>query len=137
MKFKALSNEKRRLELDMEKINLYVSRYKKFTPFDIEIVRRQKKRSDPMRKLYFGAVLPPYMDHLGYDADETELFHRQLKIVFFRVQKDNKGIYREKDVPSVFGHESDLPITKKQKFMSWVVRSAARDGVYIDIDTKE
>jgi len=142
MKFKALSNEKRRLELDMEKINLYVARYKKFTPFDIEITRRQKTVSDPLRKYYFAAVLPPFMNELGYEPEEELLFHHQLKSVYFshstpeleklgiKVWKDKRGIYR--GVPSVFSNKSPLPVSLKKKFVDWVIRKAAQEGVFIE-----
>ncbi len=71
------------------------------------------------------------MEQLGYERDEDELFHRQLKIVYFRVQPDDKGIYRERDIPSVFSNESMLPISEKQEFLDWVIRKAAHDGAYI------
>ena len=57
MKFKLVSTNNRKLPLDMERVNSYVSRYKPGTPIDVEIVRRQKKKSDPMRRYYFGFVL--------------------------------------------------------------------------------
>ena len=129
MKFKAVSNNQRKLDLNWDHINLYVSRWKAGTPFDVEITRRQKKKSDPMRKYYFSTVIRIYMDHLGYDAHELELFHRQLKIVYFGVEPDDKGIYR--NVPWVFRNESDLDVSVKHKFVEWVKRKAAHDGVYI------
>ena len=130
MKFRSLSNKNRKLDLNWDHINLYVSRYKPNTPFEILITRRQAKKSDPMRKYYFAAVLPPFMNHLGYERDEEELFHRQLKIVYFNIKPDKKGIYR--NVPSVFSDESNLDISIKQEFVEWVKRKAAHEGVYID-----
>ena len=129
MKFKATSDKERRLQINWKVVEIYVSRYKPNTVFDIEITRRQKLISSPMRKYYFSAVLPPYMEELGYDRDEDELFHRQLKITFFRIKKDKKGIYR--GVPSVFGNKSKIPISEKKKFIEWVIRKAAEDGCYI------
>lgn len=129
MKFRA---QKRNgsLEINWDHLDTYASRWKDGTHFDVEIVRREKKIPDPLRKYYFAAVLPPFMAHLGYDPDEEELFHRQLKIVYFKISPDAKGIYRK--VPSVFGNESELPISKKQEFVEWVCRKAAQDGVYIE-----
>jgi hypothetical protein len=129
MKFKATSDSKRVLQVNWNLINVYVSRYKPNTTFDIEITRRQKLKSDPMRKYYFSTVLPPYMEELGYEKDEDELFHRQLKIVYFRIKPDTKGIHRH--VPSVFGNKSKIPVPEKKKFVEWVVRKAAQDGVYV------
>ena len=115
----------------MDSINIYVARYLPNTEFEISVTRRMKKKSDPMRKYYFAAVLPPFMEHLGYDQEEQMVFHRQLKIVYFQVQPDKHGIYREKEIPSVFGNESELGIDIKQKFIEWVKRKAAFEGVYI------
>ena len=136
MKFKAVSNEKRQLSLNWDHINLYVARWKPGTPFDIEVVRRQAKKSDPMRKYYFAAVLPPFMKELGYDPDEELFFHHQLKITYFRhnpeyeVYQDKRGIWR--NVPSVFGNDSDLDVSIKHEFTEWVKRKAAENGVYIE-----
>ena len=58
------------------------------------------------------------------------LFHRQLKIVYFQIEPDKKGIYRK--VPSVFGNESDIPVSKKKQFVDWVIRKASIEGCYID-----
>ena len=132
MKFKLVSDNSRKVTLNIDRINLYVSRYKPGTPFDFEIVRRQAKRSDPMRKLYFGKVLNDFMNHLGYEPEDELFFHRQLKIVYFKVKPDKRGIYREKDIPSVFSNESDLSVGEKKNFVDWVIRKAAEHGVYIE-----
>jgi len=129
MKFRARTDEHRKLDVRWDLVNAYVARWKPGTYLDVEIKRRQPKRSDPMRCYYFGAVLPPFMEHLGYDRDEEELFHRQLKIVYFKIQPDAKGIYR--NVPSVFGNESEIPVSEKREFTEWVIRKAAQEGVYI------
>ena len=135
MKFKAVSNGQRKLDLNWDHINLYVSRWIPGTPFDVEITRRQKKKSDPMRKYYFGAVLPPFMEELGYERHEDELFHHQMKSLFFKndpkygMKQDVLGVWR--NVPSVFGNDSEMPISEKKKFVDWVIRQASRAGVYI------
>jgi len=130
VKFRARTNEKRQLEVNWDLINTYVSKWQSGTLLDVEIVRRQSKKSDPMRKYYFAAVLPPFMNHLGYDPDEEMLFHRQLKIVYFRIKPDEKGIHR--NVPSVFSNESDIPVSEKKTYVDWVIRKAAIEGVYIE-----
>lgn len=131
MKFKVVSDKNRKINLNWDRVNIYVSRWKPGTAFDVEVKRKQKKVSDPLRKYYFSTVLPPYLERLGYEPDEDELFHRQLKIVYFRVEPDEKGIYREKNIPSVFGNNSDLDVSIKLEFTEWVKRKAAQDGVYI------
>ena len=131
MKFKAIKIDGK-LSISWDKINAYLSNFKDGTAFDFEIVRRQKTRSDPMRSYYWGAVLPPFMAALGYEKDEDDLVHRQLKITYFRVKPDKRGIYRNKDIPSVFGDNSTLTIEEKKNFIDWVIRKAAENGVYID-----
>jgi len=132
MKIRTVTNNQRKIDLNWEQINTYLSRWKPGTPINIEIVRRIKKKIDPMRRWYWSCVLPPFMEHLGYDKEEDEIFHRQLKIVYFRVKPDKRGIYREKDIPSVFGDGSDLDHEIKKKFLDWVLRKASLEGVYIE-----
>ena len=131
MKFKLKSDENRKITINTDIINAYTERYIPETEFEIEVVRRKKKKSLPMQKYYFSTVLPIFMEHLGYERDEQLIFHRQLKIVYFQVQPDKRNIYREKDIPSVFGENSELGIDIKQKFVSWVKRKAAHEGVYV------
>lgn len=130
MKFKARTDDSKRLEVNWDHINVYLSQWKAGTVLDVEIVRRISRKSDPMRKYYFSAVIRPFMEHLGYEPDELELFHRQLKITFFQIKPDNKGIYR--NVPSVFSNESKVVVPDKKRFVDWVVRTAAKEGVYIE-----
>ena len=136
MKFEAISDNNRKININWQRVNDYVSRYKPNTSFEIEIVRRQPKVSDPMRKMYWAGIVSVYGEYLGYDKDEIDLLHRQLKIVYFQVKPDKKGIYRERDIPSVFSNGSDIVVGDKIKFIEWVVRCAAKDGCYIDIEKK-
>lgn len=130
MKFRAIKSDGK-LQINWDRIEAYLQNFKDGTPFEIEIVKRQKIRSTPLRNYYFGAVLPPFMEHLGYEKDETLLVHRQLKIVYFQVKPDKHGIYRDKEIPSVFADDSTIPVPEKQKFIAWVIRKAAENGVYI------
>jgi len=132
MKFRARTNDKREIEIRWEQVNAYLSKWKPGTLLDIEIVRHHKRISDPMRKLYFAAVLPEFAKYLGYDPDEYLLLHRQLKIVYFQIEPDSKGVYRK--VPHVFANESDIVVPEKKRFMDWVLRKAAMEGCYIDIE---
>jgi hypothetical protein len=70
------------------------------------------------------------MDAYGYDAGEDMIVHRHLKCVFFRVEADSHGIYREKDIPSVFSLKSDIGIDKREAFLQWVIRKSAEAGSY-------
>jgi hypothetical protein len=128
VKFRAVKDNGK-LNVSWERIEAYLSRWPDGTVLDLEIVRRQRTKSDPQRKFYFGVVLPLFMEHLGYDKDEQDLFHRQLKIVYFQIKPDAKGIYRK--VPSVFSNESELVVSEKSKYVEWVIRKAAQEGVYI------
>jgi len=135
MKFTLTSNQSREIQINWQVIKAYVSRWKPDTEFDIEIKRKQAKHSDPMRKYYFSTVLPPFMDELGYERDEHLLFHHQLKATYFqndsdyKIYQDERGIWR--NVPSVFGNDSDMDISVKKQFVDWVVRKAAHYDVYI------
>ena len=133
MDFKLVSDDSKRVHINMELINIYTGRYKAGTPFDFSCTRRQKKKSDPLRRYYFAAVLPPFMKDLGYEKDEDILFHHQLKVTYFKgthnIYQDERGMWR--NVPSVFSNESDLDISIKKGFTDWVIRKAAHYDVYI------
>lgn len=131
MKFKAIKSSGK-LKINWDRIDAYLSNFKDGTPFEVCITRKQKTRSTPLRNYYYGAVLQPFMEHLGYDKDETENFHRQLKIIYFQVKPDKHGIYRDKEIPSVFSDDSEIPVPEKQKFIAWVIRKAAENGIYIE-----
>jgi hypothetical protein len=143
MKFKATIDRKGKLDVKWDLVNTYLSRWKIGTILDVEIVRRQKTKSDPMRKMYFAKILPDFANSLGYDPDEYLAFHDQLKIVYFSNQpkllkklklkecyKDEKNVWR--NVPHVFHNDSKLPISEKTKFVDWVLRKAAIEGIYIE-----
>jgi hypothetical protein len=133
MQFKLISDDQRHVRLNIDAINAYTERWKPHTSFDFEIVRRVSRRtaSDPQRGYYFAEVLPALMRGCGYDPDESMLVHRQLKIIYFAVQPDKRGIYREKDIPSVFSLESDIGPQKRSAYMEWVMRKAAEYGEYV------
>jgi hypothetical protein len=130
MKFRARTDDSRRLDVNWDRVNTYLSKWKPGTVLDVEITKRVPRKSDPLRKYYFSAVIRPFMNHLGYEPDELELFHRQLKITYFQIKPDKKGIYR--NVPSVFSNESEIAVPDKKRFVDWVVRTAAKEGVYIE-----
>ena len=145
MKFKAQINPKQQLYINWDLVNTYLKRWKVGTVLDVEIVRKQKTKSDPQRKMYFSLILPEFAKGLGYDPDEYLDFHRQLKIVFFEpqakliesfglkaVHKDPKGVYR--NVPHVFHNDSKLPVKEKTRFIEWVLRRAAYEGIYIETE---
>ncbi len=70
MRFKAQTDNNRKLDIQWDLINIYLSRWKPETWFDIDITRHQAKKSDPMRKYYFTAVVPTFAKPLGYEPDE-------------------------------------------------------------------
>jgi len=129
MRFRARTDDNRKLVVNWDHINLYLSRRKPGTLFEIEIKPFERKISDPLRRYYWSTVLPPLLKELGYEPHEDELVHNQLKILFFNCEPDERGIYR--NVPSVFGNQSDEPISRKQEFIEYVKRIAVKYGVYI------
>ena len=88
------------------------------------------------------AVLPGICDGAGYEKDEYADVHKDLKCRFFENQhalfesleltppsRDKRGIWRH--VPKGFHEDSVIPVEDKAKYVEWVVRKAARYGVYI------
>lgn len=143
MKFKLTSDGSRQVSINVDRINAYCSRWKPGTVFDLEVVRRSPKRSDPQRAMYFAAILPEFAKGIGHDPEEYLDFHRDLKIIYFEHQPQlllkykmqplveyKPGRYR--NVPSVFSLESPLPVAEKAKFISWALRKAGQEGIYIE-----
>jgi hypothetical protein len=131
MKFTSRTDADRKLALNWTAINAYLSRWRPGTEVEIEITRAERKVSNPQRRYYFSTVLPVLLEATGYDPDEALLVHKHLKILFFNVAPDSRGIYRDKDIPSVFGNESDVPISVKTKFIDWVMRKCSEYGAYV------
>lgn len=129
MNFKLVSDESRKVSINIDRINAYTSRYRPGTPFDFSITRKKRTVSDPMRRYYWAVVLPLFLEAYGYDPQEDELVHFFLKCKFFKIDPDPHGIYR--NVPSVFSNESEVEIKRKQDFVEWLKRLAAQEGVYI------
>jgi len=134
MKLRAKTNNERKLILNWDLINVYLQGFKPDTWFDITITRKTKKISDPLRKYYFAGVLPPFMKELGYEPDDEDQFHLQLKVRYFNIKPDERGIY--KDIPHVFHKDkTELDVPKQVEFVEWVKRLAAKYGVYIEDPT--
>jgi hypothetical protein len=133
MKAKLKSNVDRKLNLNMVAIEAYVSRWKPHSTFRFELTRiDDRTATSPQRGYYYSAILPALMKGCGYDPEESKTVHRQLKIIFFNVQPDDHGIYRDKDIPSVFSLKSDIGPKKRGDFIDWVLRKAAENGEYVE-----
>lgn len=132
MKFRARTDDNKKLDVNWDRVTAYLSKWPVGTLLDVEIVRRQPRRSDPLRAYYFAAVLPPIMESAGYEKDEILDLHKFMKIRYYNVKPDKWGIYRKKDIPSVFGNKSQIPVSGKKEFVDYVVRKAAKVGIYID-----
>jgi len=127
MKFRA-RKEKDRLVYQKELVQAYLSRFKEGDVFKIEIRRPQKIGSDPYRRYYFGVVIKDFMAGLFYEPHEKDMFHEQLKELYFQVKPDEHGFKR---IPNVFHKKKGLPSKKQIEFIEWVKRLAAREGIYI------
>ena len=134
MKFRLKTDKNRRIPLDMHKVNQYASQWLPGTPIEIEIVRRKKKHSDPQRAFYWAVIIPQFAEGLGYDPEEYDDFHQQLKVVRYGVKPDKRGIYRKKDIPHVFSSESEKNVSERKDFIEWVLRKASQNGIYIDTE---
>ena len=134
MNWRSKSDNNRRITLNLDLIQTYVGRYKPGTWFDIEVTRKQKTVSSPMRRYFYGVVLPKFLEAYYYDPEDGKTVHKHLKCLFFNVQPDEHGVYRDSDVPAVFADDSIIPIDKKQAYIEYVKRKAAQsieNPVYI------
>lgn len=131
MKFRAISTKKKNLDINWNQVMQYVSRWEPGTLFTVDVVRRVIENKSPLRRYYWSTVMPLFLEAHGYDPSEAETVHKHLKIVFFGVKPDEHGIYRDKDVPPLFADESDEENKTKIRFIDWLKREAAQQGVYI------
>ena len=121
MQAKLVSDKDRHIHPNMERINAYTERYKPGTAFDWSLVRRQVS-SDPQRGYYYGTVLPCFLKAYWYDPEDAYIVHRHAKITYFGVQPDERGIHREKDIPSVFSKKPTVTPEQRKGFIDWVIR---------------
>lgn len=126
MRFQLISDANRRVHVNMAAVDAYTAKRKPGTPFDFSITWRVKRVSDPQRKYYYSTVLPAFLDAYYYERDEGLIVHRHLKIKYFNVQPDKHGVYREKDIPSVFSDEPTVEPNERKLFLDWVVRKCAQ-----------
>lgn len=120
-------------KLNLEERELFMFHIEGLPPRRHVLVVKQYRnlRSDPQRKFYFSAVLTPFGEAQGYDKTELLFFHHQLKGLFFNIQPDRFGMY--KNLPAVFGEDSDLDTKRKTEFIDFVLREAARNDVDIQV----
>ena len=111
-----------------ELIQAYIDRCKEGDVFIHEIRRPQKRGSDPLRRYYFGAMLPLFMSEIGYEPHEKDMFHEQLKMLYFQPEPDEHGFKR---VPAVFRKKARKLVKEQAKFIEWVKRLAAQQGIYL------
>ena len=130
------------IDINWDSVNAYLSRWKADTYLDVEITRR-RTNADPIRKYYFVAVLPGICKGAGYEPDESDYVHADLKCRYFKNQlelleklklkvpyRDERMIWR--NVPDVFADDSVIPVRNKAEFVDWVIRKAAQYGVYVE-----
>ena len=127
MKFRARL-EKGRLVYQKELVRAYLARFKEGDVFKCDITRPQKIGSDPLRKYYFAACLPIFMKEIGYEPHEKNMFHEQLKMLYFDPQPDRHGFRR---VPAVFRKKARKPTKEQYEFVEWVKRLAAQQDIYL------
>lgn len=128
MIFPAVTTSDRKLDVNWDLVNRYVSKWRPGTRLRIEIKRKQKTVSDPLRRYYFSTVLPILMKATGYEPEEQMMVHEYLKAIYFQCEQDDRGIYR--NIPSVFSNNSKVEIPQKAEFVEWVKRKAAENGEY-------
>ncbi len=111
-----------------ELIQAYLSRFKDGDVFVHEIRRPQKLGSNPYRRYYFGVVLKDFMAGLFYEPHEKDMFHEQLKELYFQVKPDEHGFKR---IPNVFHKKKGLSVKKQIEYVDWVKRLAAQQDIYL------
>ena len=129
MKF-STQNRNGKTPVQWKAIKAYVDKQKPGTKLLWDVHPAKSTESDPMRNYYFGCVIKPTLAELGYEPFESTDFHEKMKQLYFDIEPDELGIYR--DVPSVFGKKSDLVLKKKWKFVDFVVRTVNKYGVVVD-----
>lgn len=80
----------------------------------------QGKPKDKIRAYYFGIALPAFMEQLGYEGDDRDSIHHELKVMFLGPSHpDENGITLRPEIMS-----DGVDINKKIKFIEWFKRKA-------------
>ena len=111
-----------------EQLKAYLSRCKDGDVFRCSIKKPQKIGSNPLRRYYFGVMLPLFMSEIGYEPHEKDMFHEQLKMLYFQPEPDEHGFKR---VPAVFRKKARKKTKEQVKFTEWVKRLAEEQGIYL------
>lgn len=118
-----------KLEFRRDLLKQWVDTHKDGTYFWVEVRKKVKRTSPPMRGYYFGVALPKLMEHVGYEPEQKLQVHTYVKALYFNATPDKRGIYT--DLPSVWSNNPDIDVPQQKKFIDWFVRLAAQQGCVI------
>lgn len=95
----------------------------------VEIRERKSRRSLRANRAYWGLLVTPLAEHLGYDRDEIEDLHEGLLMLYAGTHIDKIS---QKEIPNK--RSKNMNTAEFHQFMEWTVRYAAKEhGVVLEL----
>lgn len=99
------------------------------TPLTVEIKEKKDQRSIRANRAYWGLLVTPLAEHLGYDRDEIEDLHEGLLMLYSGTHVDKVS---QKEVPNKRSRKMNT--SEFHDFMEWTVRYAAKEhGIVLEL----
>lgn len=95
----------------------------------VEIREKKDKRSLKANRAYWGLLVTPLAEHLGYDRDEIDDLHEGLLMLYSGTHVDKVS---QKEVPNKRSRK--MTTSEFHDFMEWTVRYAAKEhGIDLEL----
>lgn len=95
----------------------------------VEIREKKDKRSLKANRAYWGLLVTPLAEHLGYDRDEIDDLHEGLLMLYSGTHVDKVS---QKEVPNKRSRK--MTTSEFHDFMEWTVRYAAKEhGIALEL----
>lgn len=95
----------------------------------VEIREKKDKRSLKANRAYWGLLVTPLAEHLGYDRDEIDDLHEGLLMLYSGTHIDKVS---QKEVPNKRSRK--MTTSEFHDFMEWTVRYAAKEhGIELEL----
>ena len=99
----------------------------------VEIREKKDKRSLKANRAYWGLLVTPLAEHLGYDRDEIDDLHEGLLMLYSGTHVDKVS---QKEVPNKRSRK--MTTSEFHDFMEWTVRYAAKEhGIELELPDDE
>lgn len=115
--------------LDRESLLRWAQSVGDGTELVLEVREKKDKRSLRANRAYWGLLVTPLAEHLGYDRDEIDDLHEGLLMLYSGTHVDKVS---QKEVPNKRSRKMNT--SEFHDFMEWTVRYAAKEhGITLEL----